>query len=82
MTKALRVPMVPGSKTAKAYVGEVPALVEAISEWIFSEMAIERFRLSKPVPVEYRKHAPKHWVDNGWVEELDGQIDLFDLVSL
>lgn len=81
MAKALSVPMVPGSKTAKTYAGEVPALVEALSEWIYSEIAIDRFRLSTPVPAEYRKRAPKHWVDNGWVEELDGQIDLFDLVS-
>lgn len=81
MTRVLSVPMVPGSQTLKEYAGGVPPLVEALSEWIYSEVAIERFRLKIPIPIEYRKYAPKHWVDNGWVEELDGQIDLFDLVS-
>lgn len=81
MTRVLSVPMVPGSQTLKEYAGAVPPLVEALSEWVYSEVSIERFRLDKPIPIEYCKYAPKHWVDNGWVEELDGQIDLFDLVN-
>ncbi len=34
-----------------------------------------------PVPEIFRITCPASWVQNGWVEEAEGQVDLFELLG-
>jgi hypothetical protein len=78
LAKIIYEPFVPDGKSCRVYVDENPEVVTAHSEWVYSKQTINQFKLTKPVPSQYQKNAPKHWVDNGWLDEKDVvQLTLF-----
>ncbi|SFE42358.1 hypothetical protein SAMN04487969_102449 [Paenibacillus algorifonticola] len=78
MATLIYVPFQPERENATIYVNEHPPTVEAESEWVYTDNAVNQFGLKKPVDKQWRKKAPKHWVDNGWVREKDSeQLKLF-----
>lgn len=71
-------PFRPESKSCRVYVNEQPDLVTAYSEWIYTNHAIDEFKLTKSVPKQYQKHSPRSWFMNGWIrEKLEEQLTLF-----
>ncbi|OMF70484.1 hypothetical protein [Paenibacillus glucanolyticus] len=78
MAELIYIPFHPESPNATIYFNEKPLMIAAESEWIYSKYAIDRWRISKPVPKQFRKEAPSKWVENGWVEEKEVvQLTLF-----
>lgn len=78
MANLIYVPFHPESPNATVYINEKPETVTASSEWVYTKYAKERWRLSKPVPKQFKNEAPVKWVENGWVEEKEiVQLTLF-----
>lgn len=69
MSSLIYVPSRPEGNSAIVYVDEQPPTITAETEWIYTKNAIDRWDLRKPVPKQFRKEAPIHWFENGWVTE-------------
>ncbi|MNW69716.1 hypothetical protein D3C74_487870 [compost metagenome] len=56
-----------------------PDFVEARSEWIYTDKAIEQLKLNKPINKRFSKNAPRRWLVDGWIREKyeEEQLTLF-----